>query len=360
MHKTYTSKQVADFVGGVLTGNENIELNYLGPPSLADENVLAIAFEKEHMETIGGSKAICFLVPEGVKVEGKTWIEVGRPKLAMGKLLNMFYVPPEAPEGIHPTAFVSPTAKLGQNISVGPNASVGSNTVIGDNTKILANVSIGSGVNVGSDCLFHQGVCIGDRVQIGKKVIINFNASIGSDGFSFVTEKASNIETARESGELGKTANQVIVKIPSCGSVLIEDDVEIGAGTCIDRGTIQNTIIGRNTKIDNLVQIGHNCEIGKSCFLAGQVGIAGSTKVGNRCVLAGQVGLRDHIEIGDDVILIAQAGVSKSLEPKAIYAGTPAVTRKEFAKQLQSVKSIPEMKERLKALEKALIEKEKV
>lgn len=358
MHKTFTSKQIAEFVDGELYGDENINISFIGPPNLADESMLAIAFEKEHINSIADTKALCILVPEGITPEGKSYIQVSRPKLAMGILLNLFYKAPDTPEGVHPTAVVDPSAKLGQNISVGANVFIGRETVIGDKTKILPNVYIGSEVVVGSNCFFHPNACIGDRVKIGNEVIIQHGASIGADGYSFITEKASNIETAKESGELGKTRKQKIIKIPSLGSVVIHDDVEIGANACIDRGTIQNTEIGRNTKIDNLVMIGHNVKIGESCFIVSQVGISGSSVIGDRAVLAGQAGVADHVTIGDDVILIAKAGVSKDLPGRAVYGGSPAVPRKDFIKQNYNIKYVEELKKRVAKLEELVLKEE--
>ncbi|MGD9580496.1 MAG: UDP-3-O-(3-hydroxymyristoyl)glucosamine N-acyltransferase [Vampirovibrionia bacterium] len=359
MDKSFTSKQIADFIGGKLTGDENIPISFIAPPMLATENILAIAFEKDHINAIKDTKALCVMVPEGITCEGKTYIQVDRPKIAMGKLLTAFYEPPEAPEGVHQSATVHPSVELGQNVSIGPGVFIGRNSSIGDNTKILANVCIGSNVKVGKDCLFHFNVNISDKVEIGNKVIIHNGTSIGSDGFSFITEKPNNVETARTMGKLGVHKDQHIHKIPNIGTVQIMDDVEIGANVAIDRGTLQNTIIGRNTKIDNLVHIAHNCQIGESCFVMGQVGLAGSAKIGNRCFLTGQVGVADNVTVGDDVILIAQAGVSKNIPAENIYAGTPAVPRQEFIKHQFNLKSITELKKRVKELEKEN-QKEKV
>jgi UDP-3-O-[3-hydroxymyristoyl] glucosamine N-acyltransferase len=274
----------------------------------------------------------------------------------MGKLLYLYYQPPETFNGVHPTAVVDETAILGKNISIGANSVIGRNTVIGDNTQILPNVTIGASVKMGNECLIYPNVYIGDRVFIGNKVIIHAGTTVGSDGFSFVTEKPSNVETARASGELGVTRNQVNVKVPSIGTIEIHDDVEIGANSTIDRGTIQNTIIGKNTKLDNQIQIAHNVQMGESCLMAGQSGVSGSTKVGNRCIIGGQVGLSDHIEIGDDIIVMGKSGVSKNLPARGIYIGNPATTRKEFAKQMQHIKSIADIKEKIKVL----FEREKV
>lgn len=360
MKKSFTSKQIADLIEGKLTGEENIILTFLAPPDIATEEVLAIAFEKEHIKEISNTKALCILVPEGIKCEGKTFIEVSRPKIAMGKLLHLFYEPPEAPEGIHPTAIVSESAQIGKNVSIGPGVVIGSYTIIDDNTHILPNVTIGKSVQIGKNCLLYPCVCIGDRVIIKNNVILHNGVSIGADGYSFITEKESNIEIARKTGELGVNTDQVIIKIPSIGSVEIHDNVEIGANSTIDRGTLQNTVIGANTKIDNLVMIAHNCIIGNNCFIVGQVGIAGSTKIGNRCVLAGQVGIADHLEIGDDSIIMAKSAVLNNLDPKDVYLGMPAVPRREFVRQLYNIKSIGDVKKRLKALEQKILQEEKV
>jgi UDP-3-O-[3-hydroxymyristoyl] glucosamine N-acyltransferase len=200
------------------------------------------------------------------------------------------------------------------------------------------NSYIGNGAIIGSDCFFHAGVNIGDRVKVGNKVILHHGVSLGADGFSFVTESPNNIEQARQDGEIKERGEQVIFKIPSIGSVIIGDNVEIGANACIDRGTIEDTIIGENTKIDDLVMIGHNCRVGKGCMIVSQVGIAGSCVIGDRVVIAGQAGLADHITIGDDTIITAKAGVTKSFPEKSIIIGIPAVPRKEFIKQLKTIK----------------------
>ena len=283
-------------------------------------------------------KAKAALVPLGVNLEDITTIEVERPRLAMMKLITMFYEEPETNKDIHPTAVVHPEAKLGENVSVGPNAVIAKDAVIGNNTTIMANCYIGNGATIGANCFFHPGVNIGDRVKVGNKVILHHGVSLGADGFSFVTESPNNIEQARQDGEIKDGGEQVIFKIPSIGSVIIGDNVEIGANACIDRGTIEDTVIGENTKIDDLVMIGHNCRVGKGCMIVSQVGIAGSCVIGDRVVIAGQAGLADHITIGDDTIITAKAGVTKSFPEKSIIIGIPAVPRKEFIKQLKTLK----------------------
>ncbi|MBS4761016.1 MAG: UDP-3-O-(3-hydroxymyristoyl)glucosamine N-acyltransferase [Clostridium sp.] len=353
--RTYKIEEISEIVGGILTKAEDASIDKLMPPLLADENSLALALSEEEIENLAKTKAKAALVPLGVNFEHITTVEVERPRLAMMKLLHLFYDAPDAPIGIHPSAVIHPEAKIGENVSIGPNVVISRNCVIGNNTKLLANIYIGKNSTVGENCLFHPGVNIGDNSHIGNRVILQHGVSIGADGFSFVTENPDVIEQARKEGAV-KEANtkQKVYKIPSIGGVVIEDDVEIGANTCIDRGTIENTVIGPQTKIDNLVQIGHNCKVGGACMIVSQVGLAGSCKIGDRVVIAGQAGLADHLEIGSDSIVMAQAGVTKSFPEKSIIIGAPAVPRKDFIKQLKMLKAAEEVVSKFKKYEHLL------
>jgi len=353
--KSFTLEQIAQITGGLLSKVQDVAVTNIAPPILADETTLALALGEEEITNLATSKAKAALVPLGVNIDGLSTIEVERPRLAMMKLITLFYEAPETNSGIHPTAVVHPEAKLGENVSIGPNAVVAKGAVIGDNTKILANCYIGNYATIGSECFFHPGVNIGDRVQVGNQVILHHGVSLGADGFSFVTENPNNIEQARKDGEIKDVqAEHVIFKINSIGSVIIGNNVEIGANTAIDRGTIENTIIGDNTKIDDLVMIGHNCRIGKGCMIVSQVGIAGSCVIGDRVVIAGQAGLADHIQIGNDTIIAAKAGVTKSFPEKSIIVGAPAVPRKEFIKQLKIMKDAGELINKFKKYEPLL------
>ena len=353
--KTFTLEQIAQITGGMLTKVKDIAITNIAPPKLADENTLALALGEDEIANLSETKAQAALVPLGVNIDGFTTIEVERPRLAMMKLITMFYEAPHVNDGIHPTAVVHPSATLGANVSLGAHVVIGENAKIGDNTKILANSYIGNGAIIGSNCFFHPAVNIGDRVKVGNQVILHHGVSLGADGFSFVTENPNNIEKARQEGEI-KEANveQVIFKIPSIGSVEIGNNVEIGANTAIDRGTIENTIVGDDTKIDDLVMIGHNCKIGKGCMIVSQVGIAGSCVIGDRVVIAGQAGLADHIQIGDDTLIAAKAGVTKSFPAKSIVVGAPAVPRKEFIKQLKIMKDAGDLIAKFKKYEPLL------
>lgn len=353
--KSYTIEQINGVIGGILNKVEDVTISQISPPLLADENTLALALGEEEITNLSKSKAKAALLPLGVGYEGITTIEVERPRLAMMKLLHMFYTEPETEVGIHPSAVVHDTAKLGQNVSIGPNVVIARNVEIGDNTKIVANSYIGSGAKIGKNCFFHANVNIGDRVQVGDDAIFHHGVCLGADGFSFVTENPDNIEQARKDGAIvEENTTHKIFKIPSIGSVVIGNNVEIGANATIDRGTIENTIIGDDTKIDDQVMIGHNCKVGKGCMIVSQVGIAGSSVIGDRVVIAGQAGLADHISIGNDSIITAKAGVTKSFPEKSIVVGAPAVPRKEFIRQLKTMKDADELIKKFKKYEPLL------
>ncbi len=356
--KNYTLEQINDIVGGILNKVEAAPIiKKIAPPKLADSNTLALALSEEEIENLYSTEAKAALVPLGVSFEGMTTIEVERPRLAMMKLIHLFYMPPDAPLGIHPSAVIHQEAKLGKNVSIGANVTISRGVEIGDNTKILPNVYVGRNTKIGQNCFFHAGVNIGDDIQIGNNVILQHGVSIGGDGFSFVTETPNSIETAKQEGSIqGDYNQQKIYKIPSIGSVIIEDDVEIGANATVDRGTIENTVIKKGTKIDNLVMVSHNCKVGENCMIVSQVGIAGSCNIGDRVVLAGQAGLADHISIGNDSIIMAQAGVTKNFGPKSIIVGSPAIPRKEFIKQLKYAKEMEELIKQFKKYKERLDE----
>ncbi len=359
--KAYKLSEINHIIGGILnTVGEDIVIKRLSPPKNADEATLALALTEEEIANLAESHAKAAVVPLGASIEHIATIEVERPRLAMMKLLHLFYIPVDAHSGIHERAVIDPTAKIGENVSIGANVFISRGCAIGNNTKILPNTYIGKFTEIGTNCLLHAGVNIGDNAKIGNNVIIHHGTSIAADGFSFVTEAPGTIETAKQQGNVeGDFTGQKTYKIPSLGSVTICDDVEIGANTCIDSGTVENTIIGESTKIDDLVMIGHNCKIGKNCLIISHVGISGSVNIGDRVVLAGQAGIADHVSIGADSIVMAKAGVSKSFPEKSIIIGQPAVHRKEFVRQLKGLKDAGKFSEEIKALKKEIEELKK-
>ena len=221
--KTFSVEEITQIVGGMLTKVQDAKISQIAPPLLSDENTLALALGEEEIANLAKSKAKAALVPLGVQIEGLTTIEVERPRLAMMKLLNLFYTAPEVNQGIHPTATVHETAQLGQNVQIGPNVVISRDAEIGDNTKILANSYIGGGAKIGKNCFFHPGVNIGDRVKIGDDVILHHGVSLGADGFSFVTENPDNIEHARKEGAIKDSGKAACKEIH-----VIRTDISLG------------------------------------------------------------------------------------------------------------------------------------
>jgi UDP-3-O-[3-hydroxymyristoyl] glucosamine N-acyltransferase len=244
----------------------------------------------------------------------------------MARLTNLFVEHVALSQGIHATAIVEDGAQLGENVTIGAYAYVGPGAVIGANSILHPQTYVGPEAVLGRDALIYPGARIGARVQLGDRCIVHFNASLGADGFSFVTPQVGSIESARATGTIVST-NHELARIASLGTVVIGDDVEIGANSSIDRGTIAATRIGNGTKIDNQVQIGHNVTIGENCLLCGRVGIAGSAMIGNRVVLGGGAGVADHVKVGDDVIAMALSGIAGNVLPKSIVGGFPAQPR---------------------------------
>lgn len=350
--KQWTLSELASALGGEFDGEGTLPVErVVHPMDAQSEHELALVLDPEILTKLAHKPIRTALVPDGLSVSGiANQIRVKRPKVALAKLLDIFERPVFVPPGVHPSAVVDPTAQLGEHVSIGPLCVVGPRTVVGAGTRLVSHVSLGADVTVGEGCLFHPGVRVGDAVIIGNRVILHPNASIGNDGFSFVTEEAGSVETAKATGEV-KSQNTAIFRINSIGTVILGDDVEIGANSCVDRATLGATTIQRGTKIDNLVQVGHNVTIGQNCLIAGQVGISGSITVGNRVVMGGQVGIKDHVTIGDDAILVAKAGVVGDVPEKTILIGYHGQPRKQFLQQEMKLKRLMKLDEKLLAVQ---------
>jgi len=358
-----TLTDIAWAIGAQVVGDGGFVVRRVAHPLMAETpDTLALAMEGGAERALPRSKAGAAAVAESgaAALAGlKGGIVVKRPRYALAQLLELFDLPPVTVPGIHPSAIIDPTAVLDAGVSIGALCHVGPGARIGPRARLLAQVSIGAGAVIGADCLLHAGARIGDRCVLGQRVIVQPNAVIGADGFGFVTPEKGSIESAKESGGRIEAQNTAIVRINSIGTVVIGDDVEIGAGTCIDRGTLGATRIGRGTKIDNLVQIGHNCTIGENCLIAGQTGVSGSVTLGNRVTLAGGVGVADHVSIGDDAIVMARSGVGVHVPAREVWGGYPAMPRDEAAKVFLNSRRLPrvlrdleELKGRLARLEK--------
>lgn len=261
------------------------------------------------------------------------------PYLAFARAVGALHPSPHLEPGVHPSAVVEPTAVLGAGVHVGPFAVVGKGARIGGRTVLHPHVVIYPGVEIGEDCVLHSGVQVREACRLGSRVVVQNGAVIGSDGFGFAKDDAGRYE-----------------KIPQVGIVVVDDDVEIGALAAIDRAALGETRIGRGTKIDNLVQVGHSVSIGADTVLAGQVGIAGSTKVGDRVTLAGQVGVAGHLTIGDGVIATAQTGIPSDVPAGQIVSGYPAIDNRGWLKSSVVFAKLPELQKRLRELERRVAE----
>jgi UDP-3-O-[3-hydroxymyristoyl] glucosamine N-acyltransferase len=355
-------KDVAKAIDGRVVGDGAIEVTRPVDPSFASApGDLAVAIERAAFRTINNTKAKAAVVADGAKVpEGllEGYIVASRPRTALAELTVLFDDPPAYAKGVHAQAAVDPTAKLGKDVSIGAFAAIAGDVTIGADTVIGENVTISEGARLGKHCLIHPGVRICHRAVIGDGVIIHSNAVIGSDGFSFATPTQSSFEAAKLIGRVEST-NDEIVRVSSLGQIIIGDEVEIGASTTIDRGTLKDTVIGSGTKIDNQVQIGHNVQIGRNCMICAQVGIAGSAVIGDRVVLAGKVGVADHVDVGDDSVIGAGSGLYTKVPPKSIMYGYPAMPMAEAARHFKHIRTLHELFADVEVLKQAATTKAK-
>ena len=347
-----TLEDISNRIGGALKGNPKLLVAGPSEPKLANETQLALALSDQYIKDISLGKAKAALFTKKVdwkelNLEGAIFLNRG--KLALYKVNKLFYFPPKEAKGISPSAIIDETAKIGKNVNVGPFTSVGANCVIGDNVNIFSNVTIMDNVTIDNRSVLYPGVRVFENVKIGKNVTCNANVVIGSDGFSFVSDTGEGIEKVMlaRTDEVKMNLNNYL-KVESLGSVDIHDNVEIGANSSIDKGTISDTIIGRGTKIDNLVHIAHNVQLGRNCLICGQVGIAGSAKIGDRVVLGGQSGVGDNIEVGSDVILAGKTGLSVNAKANQFLMGNPAMLKSRNIKSYIAFRRLPQIIKMLK------------
>ena len=279
-----TLGQVAKALDGVVVGDPTLAVKRAVHPSEAEnEYDLALAMDPVLIQSLSSSAARAAIVRDGMEVPKGVvdgYVRVVRSRYAMAGITNLFDLPVHSDPGIHQSAVISRGVSLPKSVRVRALAYIGPGAVIGARTVVMSQATIGANARLGSDCLIHPGARIGERVILGDRVIVHHNASIGADGFSFVTRKAGSVESAKATGRVEAT-NTAITRINSIGTVILGDDTEVGACTSIDRGTISATRVGRGTKIDDLVMIGHNVQLGEDCLVCGQTGIAGSSVVGD-------------------------------------------------------------------------------
>lgn len=337
-----TLQEIAQYLGGSVSGDGEIAISGLATLDDAGEGQLTFLANPKYAAKVATTKASAVLLPEGANAQGHNAIYHANPYLAFAKLLTLFYTAPAAPRGVMPGAFVAEGVTLGADISVYPGVSIGSGAVLGDRVTLHPGVVLYPGVVLGDDVTLHANVSVRERCRIGNRVTIHDGTVIGSDGFGYAPD--------------GKSW----YKIPQIGIVVIEDDVEIGSNSVIDRAALEVTRIGRGTKLDNLVQIAHNCIIGEDCMIVSQVGISGSTQLGNHVIMGGQVGVAGHIKIGDNVMVAAKSGVPGNLAPNQMVGGIPAIPHREWLKSASLVPKLPELKKTVSTLEKRVAELEKL
>lgn len=346
-------RDVAAALSAQFVGDGSLNIERVVHPSAAERaSDLAVAMSSDALTALVSSKAQIAIVSDKAKPpEGlKAVIVASQGRATLAKLTTLFDLGPAHEGGIHPNALIAPDATIGEGVSIGPFVTIGARSRIGAHTAILGNVTIGADVAIGQNGLVYSGVRIGDRVTIGDRAVIHFNATIGSDGFSFLPVTGA-----------GKGKPQ---RVHSLGSVAVGDDVEIGANTTIDRATLETTRIGDGTKIDNQVQIAHNVRIGESCMICGKVGIAGSVEIGDRVLLGGGVGIADHITIGSDAIVAAGSGVGTSIAAGAKVSGYPAMPHERsveafmfLSRHKRVLRDLDEVKARLAAINPVKSEK---
>ena len=335
-----TLSEIAKHLNGKVLGDGNITIAGVSGLREARDGDLSFLANSRYSGLLCDTKASAVIISEESvdAVRDKiSAIIVKNPDLAFAKVVELFTPSSIKPhKGVHPTAVVGNGVKIGKDISIGAYSVIEDCVVIDDGSVIYPNVYIGFSARIGSDCLIYPRVVVRERVEIGNRVIIHSGSVIGSDGFGYAL------------------LNGIHHKIPQIGSVLIEDDVEIGANVTIDRARFDRTVIRKGTKIDNLVQIAHNVVIGENSVIAAQCGIAGSTRIGKNAKLGGQVGIVGHINIGDNVTIAAQAGVSKDVQSNSVISGAPAKPHKQQLREWASLRKLPELINDMKALKEQI------
>ncbi len=334
-------RELADRLECRLEGDGGLEIRGVAGLDQAGEGDVAFFANRKYAQALKRTRASAVIIGEHEPAAPCAMLRAKHPYLAFANALSLFAVPSHAAAGVHELSVVADDASIGHDVAIGPFSSVGRGARIGDRAVIYPNVCIGDGAVVGDDCVIHAHVSVRERVVLGSRVVIQNGAVIGSDGYGFVRRPDGTHQ-----------------KIPQASIVVIEDDVEIGANTTIDRPAVGETRIRAGAKIDNLVQIGHGVSIGRNTLLAAQVGIAGSTSVGDNVTLAGQVGVAGHVTIGNGVSAVGQSGITNSVPDGAFVSGYPAIENKEWLKSSVIFKKLPELRKKIAELEQRVLELE--
>jgi UDP-3-O-[3-hydroxymyristoyl] glucosamine N-acyltransferase len=331
----HTAKELANAIGATIEGDASVEASGVAAPERAASGDLIFVDSAKHTARAEASAAKCVVLPSGLTVVGKTVLRAGNAKVAFAKAAALLREPSIIANGIHPTAVVAPLAKIAPSASIGPYAVIGEDARIGDHTQIGAHCIVGAGSWIGDNCRIHPGVTLYANMRIGNRVEIHAGAVVGADGFGYAYGEGRHW------------------KFPQVGIVEIGDDVEIGANTTIDRGSLDDTRIADGVKVDNLVHIGHNVQIGAHTVIAAQTGISGSSVLGHHVIVGGQVGIADHCTLEDNSIAGAQAGIptGKTIRSGQVVWGTPARPLDRFKEQYVWFARLPELGARIKELE---------
>ena len=337
----FSAQQIAALLGGKVTGDANRKVWDVGSIESAHEGQLSFLCDAKYLPHLSQTAASVVLMTDSIPFDGTTnatIIRVENARAAMGQLLALVAKALNpAKQGIEQPSFIAEGVIVPEDAYVGAFAYIGKNVQLGKGVQIYPHTYVGDNVKIGDNTILYSGVKVYYNCVVGKDCILHAGVVVGSDGFGFEPN-----------------AQGVNQKLPQIGNVIIEDDVEIGANTTVDRAMMGSTIIRRNAKIDNLVQVAHNVEVGESTFLCAQVGIAGSSKVGKHCILAGQVGVAGHLEIVDNCVFGAQSGVPSSVRKPGMYQGSPVIDAMNWRRSVVGFKQLPEMMKRLQALEKKL------
>ncbi len=353
----HTIRDIAAALGAEAEGDLDLTVLRASEPQAAGPDDLALAMDPKYAAVLSKTAKVALVWP------GADWQAMGlkaaifapRGRLAMAGLSRMMDPGPQIAPGIHPMAVVDSTAEIGAGPAIGPFVTIGAGVRLGANARIASHASIAEGATIGADALILQGARIGARVTIGDRFICQPGAVIGADGFSFVTPEKSGVEEIRHTlGQRDEIRRQSWTRIHSLGAVTLGHDVEVGANACIDRGTIRDTTIGDGTKLDNLVHVGHNVQVGRDTLLCGQVGIAGSSKIGDRVVLGGQVGVSDNIFVGDDVIAGGGTKIYTNAPAGRVLLGAPAVKMETHVEIQKALRRLPRLFSRVTEIENVI------
>jgi UDP-3-O-[3-hydroxymyristoyl] glucosamine N-acyltransferase len=328
-----TAATIAGQLNGHVVGNEKFVLTGFAPATTARPGDLTFAENASFFAKAEQSEASAILVDQDFTSDKKVIIRVPNSRIAFAQALPLFFPDPVIQPGIHPTAVIAASAKVDPSAHLGAHCVIGEGAVVGAGSVLHPRVTVGAESEVGSECVLFPGVTIYHRCQIGRRVRLHAGTVIGSDGFGYVLDQGEHR------------------KVPQVGNVIIHDDVELGANVTVDRGTLGPTVIGRGTKVDNLVQIGHNVQIGERCIVVAQVGIAGSTKIGSDTQIGGQVGIAGHLKIGDHVQIAAQSGVMHDIPSEEKWFGSPAQPDRKAKRVLLAIQQLPRLMKRVSEVE---------